>query len=395
MKIIKRKREHNYSTSMLLGFNCGSINEKETERGIAHVAEHMLFKGTDKYTFEQITFEVEKRGGDFNAYTDFERTCYVLEIPSEHVEFAKELLIHMANNATIPEKELEKEKKVICEEIQAFEDSPHAVSSDFFCEKMYANTPYAKNVIGTKESVRNITRQQILDWIHNYYIPEKAALAIVGNVDVDEKIQWNNGKDSKGHWPSIKIPTPIGRFKKQKEGIQQAFVKVGFPLFTATHPDYYKVKMLTSVLGAGAASILFMEVREKRGLVYNIGASTRCNENIGTSRVSFYCNPEKISEVLDVIYQEIESLQKEGITEEKLSLHKGQLIGSVYRGYDRNDCYSDQLINNYFSGVLERMDVFKDNIMKVTTEDIQDVARRYFIGTGLVTELLPKTSKEG
>ena len=288
MTIIFEKRD-NPVVSVAIAVRCGGINEEEHEKGISHFIEHMLYKGTKKRTAKQIAEEIENNGGDLNGFTDHLITAYWCKIPSKHLKVALEVLTDMIKNSLFAEKELEKERKVIFEEIKMRKDSPRTYVMDQIHSFLYEK-PFGADLIGTYESMNSITREKILKRFRQVYAPGNMILAVVGDADFSEVIKFaeknfrkksSGGRQNvirrrgqfKGKKIEIKKPAVILRNKirtEKRKGVDQANLVFAYHSPNPKEKGYYTAQVLSVLMAGGMSSRLFNEIREKRNLAYAV-----------------------------------------------------------------------------------------------------------------------------
>ncbi|HHW40398.1 MAG TPA: insulinase family protein [Syntrophomonadaceae bacterium] len=321
--------------SVAVGFwiGTGSRLEKKEDAGISHMIEHILFKGTKRRTAKQIAESIESLGGQLNAFTSKEYTCYYARVLDEHLPLAVDVLSDMYFSSLFRAEDIEREKKVIQEEIRMYEDTPDEIIHDLFTQTIWDGHPLGRPVIGTMESVSGLTKEKILDFYHKYYNPSNLVLAFAGNLSheqVLELVEANFSESNSGQLiPAMEPPETKAAFKTFVRPLEQAQMCLGVPAVSQYDEKIYPLQVLNNILGGGASSRLFQKIREERGLVYTVYSYYTTFHDTGLFTIYAGTNPGSISEVLDLIWHEINHIVREGITEEELTRTKEQIKGSL------------------------------------------------------------------
>lgn len=321
--------------SVAVGFwiGVGSRFEKKEDAGISHMIEHILFKGTKTRTAKQIAESIESLGGQLNAFTSKEYTCYYARVLDEHLPIAVDVLSDMYFSSLFRPEDIEREKKVIQEEIRMYEDTPDEIVHDLFSQTIWDGHPLGRPVIGTMQSVMDLTQEKVLDYYHKYYTPSNLVLAFAGNLRHEQVLQLveaNFGEISSTQL-TLKIEPPQNKsgYRTIVRPLEQAQLCLGVPAFSQYDERIYSLQILNNVLGGGASSRLFQKIREDRGLVYSVYSYYTTFRDSGLFTIYAGTNPDNISEVLDLIYQEINQIVREGITASELARTKEQIKGSL------------------------------------------------------------------
>ncbi len=303
----------------------GGAHETSDIKGVAHLFEHLLFVGTKTRTHEDISSEIEKKGGILNAFTAQDVTTYWCKIPSEHIDIAMDILHDIIKNPTFDAEKMEKEKKVVIEEIKMFNDDPERKVYELIERALYEK-PFGEGIIGSAKTVQSLTRDKIIEIFKNNYAPEKYIVTVVGDADID-KICLRLEKDFK---PSGKKYDAIKPVKKQdniieeRPGIEQA------QLVWATHIDLndksqYTLEILNIYLAGGMSSKLFLEIREKLGLAYTVRGLIEKEKNYSYYSIYAGTTKEAVEKVKSLIIQGIKDVEK--MTESELAESRQRLIG--------------------------------------------------------------------
>jgi len=362
----------------------GSANENESNNGIAHMIEHMMFKGTKNRTAKQIADDMARIGGNLNAYTSKECTSYYATTLSEHLPMAIKIIGDMLNNSLIDEKALRKEKGVIIEEIDMYEDSPEDLGHDMLQQKIWKGHPLGYIISGKKTTVRKISREQILDFIDNFYTGENIVISIAGNFDQKEILSLVEEEFGKIKPGSLKENSSQDKpvyhkvvCKKHKD-IEQLHINIAFDCISYMSEERFVFSILNSILGGSVNSRLFQKVREEAGLTYSIYSYGSSYKSTGLLHIYTAMNPAQKNTVIDMIYDEIDDLKKNGITEDELAMTKEQIKTELILG---NEGAKNRMNANAKSmmsrGRLVSINELIDKINSVTLENVLDFVNRY------------------
>ena len=383
----------------------GSINETDENNGVAHFLEHLFFKGTSKHPAKEFDQILESKGAITNAATSKDFTHYYILIPSQYFELALDLHSDMLLNPLIPRRELEKERKVVIEEISKNNDRPTTVLYRNMVKGFYKVHPYKREVIGTKEVIETISREQILDFYNTWYTPQNMTTVVIGDVNTQKaldliKIKFNKPVDITEKKTVLKYKLdkkPSSQIETKEEmKVETGYILIGFKgCHPITNKDSYVLDVLATILGDGKSSRLYKSIKEQKQLVHTISASHSSMRDDSIFYVSANYITEDIERLKDAIFTEIEKLQKNEITNEEIQKAKNII--------ERDTFYSRESVSNiasaigYTATLTNDTSYYKnylDNINKVTAEDLKRVAKEYLdIDSSVVSVILP--SKEG
>ena len=315
--------------------NAGTRDEREEIMGMAHFIEHMLFKGTEKRRALQIINRLEEVGGEMNAYTSKEKTCIYASFTSGYLSRAVDLLTDIAFNSTFPEKEMEKEKKVILEEIDMYADTPEERINDEFQELLFKNHPLGFNILGTPETLNAITQEQTKGFIRNFYQPENIVFSYVGSTPFEKVV-----KLCEKYMPApIKIGNGLKRkpfkalppFTIEKDTEHaQCYCVMGSLAYSHNHPLKPALSLLSNLLGGpGLNSRLNLAVRERYGYAYQIDSSYSAYDDGGYFSIYFGTDPKYLNKTLKLVQKELERLQEKPISDTILNKYKKQMAGQM------------------------------------------------------------------
>jgi predicted Zn-dependent peptidase len=362
----------------------GSRDEDLVDAGATHYLEHLLFKGTRRRSALEISAAVDAVGGDLNAFTAKEYTCYYARVLDSDLPLAVDVVSDMVTGSLIQEEDVEAERGVILEEIAMRDDEPSDLVHDEFSTALYGDAPLGRPILGTIDSINSLTADGIGRYYRDRYLPANLVVAVAGNLDHDEVLRHVDkafegalGKEGLPSPPRIggdgAAPNPGVRLIPRQT--EQANLILGTIGVSRTDDRRFVLGVLNSALGGGMSSRLFQEVREKRGLAYSVYSYTSQYSDTGTFGVYAGCQPGKIDEVLTICRDEVAKVAEHGLTDEELSRGKGQLRGSMVLGLEdtgsrmsrigKSELVYDELLS--VDEVLARIDA-------VTLDDIRAVA---------------------
>lgn len=317
----------------------GSINETSKSNGISHFIEHMLFKGTNKRTSKDIAEEMDNIGGQLNAFTAKEYTCYYARVLDTHIDTAIDVLTDMIFNSKFDSIDIEKESKVILEEINMYEDSPDDIVFTKLQKEIWENSPLAHNVLGTKENVSSFKRQDFIEYMNNKYVGENIVVAIAGSFDKEKILEVIKQKMSsmpkgKANLEADKqyIYTP-SRTKVYKD-IEQLHLAIVFDGISIKDKYNYSMSLLNAIIGGGMSSILFQKVREEHGIAYSIYSYNNSYVNNGLFNIYVALNKSQLDKTVNIIYKEIANLKNNKITNQQIEKTKEQLKSNYIMGLE-------------------------------------------------------------
>ena len=330
-----------YVKSISLGvwINAGSRIEDEEISGVSHFIEHMLFKGTRNRTSKQIASEIDNLGGQINAFTSKECTCYYVKLLDSHIDIGIDVLSDMILNSKFNEDDLDKERSVIIEELKMYEDSPEDLAYDLLTENIYKNDPLGMNIIGTEESLNRLNRETLLDYFNKYYVPNNSVIAISGNFNFDEIINKIEEKFKVWKKRDVNVDIKKAEFKscfltknKDIEQVNLAMSLEAVPL--ENDKEVYALAVINTVFGGSISSRLFQKIREEKGLVYSIYSSQSLYRKCGELGIFASMSNEHLKEVYESIIEEIKIMKKYYLTDQEIKESKEQLKGSYILGLE-------------------------------------------------------------
>lgn len=318
------------TVSIGVWLHVGSMFERPEENGLSHFMEHMVFKGTTKRTARQIAEEMDAVGGQLNAFTGKDCTCFYAKVIDEDIALAVDILADLTLHATLDESELKKERGVILEEIAMDEDSPEDMVHDVLSAAMFGQQSLAMPILGTSELIQEYTRQNLVDYRAKHYAPDRTVIALAGNYDPEQIKALVEG--CFGSWEAdvgpLLVPeeAPLeGQLAFREKDIEQTHLCLGFPGASYGSDDVYPQAALSNLLGGAMSSRLFQRIREELGMAYSIYTYPNTYQNCGTFALYAGVSPQNAERVLEEIHSELKKLLEKGITEKEYRDAKQQL----------------------------------------------------------------------
>ncbi len=382
LRVLTSTMLHTRAVSLSMYFGAGSRYENDPQAGISHFVEHMLFKGTARRPRpEDVSGPIENVGGIQNAATDRELTVYWCKVARPHFEMGMDVLQDMVHHSLFDSAEIEKERNVILEELSQVQDSPPELAGLLIDETLWPNQPLGRDVAGSKESVAGINRTMLLEYLRQQYDPSNAVVSVAGNVAHEEVVallqtslgEWQAGPPVPYRPAQNGQQTPRVRLLSRKT--EQAHLCLALPGLPTNHPDRHTLALLNIMLGEGMTSRLFLEIRERRGLAYDVHSYVSHFLDAGALTIYSGVDPKNALDTLKAAMDLLFELRN-GVGEEELSrakeLAKGRLM---LRMEDTRAVSSWMGAQELLTGRVNTLDEVTEFIDAVTTEDIQRVAR--------------------
>ncbi|MGL5329403.1 MAG: M16 family metallopeptidase [Peptostreptococcaceae bacterium] len=327
------------SISLGIWIDAGSRIENSENSGVSHFIEHMLFKGTEKRTSKEIASEIDNLGGQINAFTSKECTCYYINVLDEHIDIGLDVLSDMLLNSKFDITDIDKERDVILEELQMYEDSPEDLAYDILLEKMYENDGLGMNILGSRESLQNIGREELLEYFNTYYVPNNSVISISGNFDFDEMVEKIENKFKSWNEKDLQIKLKEAKFNpcfisKNKDTEQISLVMNLKAIGMEDDKEVYALAVINNVFGGSISSRLFQNVREEKGLVYSIYSVQSLYRECGEFGIFASMSKKNLSQVYTAIKEEIKEIKENYLTEKEIKESKEQLKGSYLLGLE-------------------------------------------------------------
>ncbi len=361
--------------SVVFAVRSGGINETISEKGISHFIEHMLYKGTSRRNSRKIAEEIEKNGGELNGFTDETITAFWCKMPSKHLSLALDVLSDMIKNPLFDETELEKERKVIFEEIKMRRDSPTTYVLDSIQKQLYNGT-LGENLIGTYETMKAINRKKLIEKFKQVYKPNNMILGIVGDADFEKIVKFaeKNFEKKRGKVPKIKFSETNDSKIEKRKGVDQANLVFAYHVPLSGNKQSYTAEVLGTLMASGMSSRLFHEIRDKRNLAYSIRGDSNISKFYAYNTIYVGTTKENVESVKKLILNEFEKVSKE-LTETELKQVKEQLIGNYHLSMEDSQTQLINLLINEIDGDAREFYNFEKNINAVKLNDVKKMAK--------------------
>ncbi len=375
-----------HSVTVVYYLRVGSRNETPPEAGICHFIEHMLFKGTRKFPTARVVSEaIENLGGDFSGGTGKEMTDYSVKISDQHLDRALESLTELIRAPLFAPEEIEKERRVISEELSMYKDTPQDWVHVMLDEILFPGTPLAHEVVGTPESLQALTREQMLNFMAAHYVPSNLVVSVAGNIthaQVADAVA-----ERLGDWAAPLAPAfmPISppldgpRVAVEKRATEQVSLCIAVPALGQDDPQHDALSLLNAILGDGMSSRLFLSLREEQGLAYDIGSSVSGFRDTGALEIFIGCDPARVDAAISSIMTELRRLCDSAPTEAELQRIKDYSRGRMVIGLE--DTYSVAAwggVQMTLRGEIRTVEELLARLDAVTPADVQAVAQRLF-----------------
>ena len=384
LRVLTAPLEHAQSVACFVMLAAGSRYERAGNRGIAHFAEHMFFKGTERRpSSRDLTTLIDGIGGEFNAFTSKEYTGYYVRCAGADRDTALDVLLDMLRHSKFDPEEIEREKGVILEEMNMYQDTPRDHIGTVYEDLMYGDNPLGWEVLGTKETIKGATRETFVDYVDEWYTPERMVVGVSGMVG-DGLLPMLEGLlgDLEPNGDRRPAPAQLERpagprvAVENKKDAEQAHLVVGVPSYPIEHPDRYALQMLSAVLGSGMSSRLFLEVRERRGLAYYVHGMNHSYTDAGSLLAQAGVDINRIDEAIKVIVEQFKRMADEEVPSDELEKSRSMVKGRfVLRTESPQGLIMYGLNREVLEGHVLEPDELLAQIDAVTSEDVQRVAQ--------------------
>ena len=384
LRVVTEYIEHVNSVSVGVMVQNGSRNEEKSVNGISHFIEHMFFKGTNKRSAKEIVQDIENVGGQINAYTSKETTCYYTKSLYTHLELCLDVLSDMLLNAKFDDEEIEKEKGVVIEEINMSEDNPEDVLEDIHSKVIFGDNPLADPILGTIDIIKSLNSKKIKEYVKKHYTPHNSVISICGKFHKNElkKLIENYF----GPWDKNEIYIPTYEEVNLLDGsayvnkqIEQLHINVGLKGLPYAHERAYSLALLNSIFGGGASSVLFQKVREELGLCYTIYSYSQPYIGVGSLNIYTGLSKQFAGKALEVINRELKHFADNGISDEKLNINKEKLISGYLLGLEST---ASRMFANakclLLQNKIKTAEEVTEKINKINKQDINYVLEECF-----------------
>ena len=381
------------SAAVGIWVNVGSRDEAPATAGASHFLEHLLFKGTTSRTALEISSSIEAVGGEMNAFTSKEYTCFYARVIDTDLPMAIDVVSDLITSSIVTALDVDAERKVVLEEIAMRDDDPSDLVHDLFSDTYYGDTPIGRPILGTVESIKGMSRNTVFNYYKKKYLPQDLVVAVAGNIKhkrvvamVEEALSRDNFLDVMAA-PVIRPNTVVKNSKQQSVGLlykksEQAHMFYGMEGVARADDRRFAMGVLSAALGGGMSSRLFQEIREKRGLAYSVYAYAQ--QFAGSGVLGFYagCNPTKATEVVEIIRSVVADVADNGMTHEEIERAKGAVRGSLVLSQEDTGSRMSRIGKNeiVYGQVMDFDDILKA-ISRVSAQDIREIAGEFLVKT--------------
>ena len=393
LRIVTEEVSSVRSAAIGIWVNVGSRDETPAVAGASHFLEHLLFKGTTRRTALEISSSIESVGGEMNAFTSKEYTCFYARVIDTDLPMAIDVISDLITSSVVTALDVDAERKVVLEEIAMRDDDPSDLVHDLYAETYYGNTPLGRPILGTIDSINNMSRSSVFNYYKKRYLPQDLVVAVAGNINhkkvvqmVEKALSADGFLDVTGT-PVIRGNTPVKKPAQQPVGLmtrptEQAHMFYGME-GVARHDDRrFAMGILASALGGGMSSRLFQEIREKRGLAYSVYGYAQ--QYAGSGQIGFYagCKPAKAVEVLEIIREVLADVADNGMSHEEIERAKGAIRGSLVLSQEDSGSRMSRIGKNeiVYGRVMGFDDILKA-VSKVNELDIREIASAFLTKT--------------
>lgn len=393
IRIVTRRMPHARSVSMGVWVNVGARDERPEESGLSHFIEHMIFKGTKKRSALEIAKQFDAIGGQCNAFTSKENTCYHSKVMDTHLDTMVDLLSDIFLNSVFDAREVERERQVILQEIKMLEDQPDEHVHVLLAQATWQGHPLGRSILGSPETVAGFDSAIIRKYFTRAYQPQRIVISAAGNIEhkafAELATRAFEVVRNEDNFPKRTPPTTDRVVAAHPKNLEQVHICLGTKGVPATDPRRYSCSVLNVILGGNMSSRLFQEIRERRGLAYAVYSFLSLYSDTGVSGVYVAVDKANTEEVLELIMKEMRQIKEEPVENSELRNAKEYLKGGIYLGAESTESQMTRLAHNeiHFGRQVSLQEV-EDNIEKVTAEDIVELAEDMFQNESLSLTLL-------
>ncbi|HTY10500.1 MAG TPA: pitrilysin family protein [Bacteroidota bacterium] len=381
IRIVSEEIPHVKSVSIGIWIDTGSQNETESTNGISHFLEHMVFKGTEHRSTQQIARSLESVGGYLNAFTTKEHTCYYARVLDEFTELAVDVLSDLVQFPLFPEKEIEKEKLVVLEELKNAEDDPDDLIHDYFETNIYSGHTLRFPVLGSAKNVSLFGRKDLIGYVRDRYTADNIVVAAAGNIPHEKFVEliekyFRLHRKSSGRAVRSKLTRTKKQTQEFEKPIQQAHVCTGTIGFSVHSKNRFPSLVMNTLLGDGMSSRLFQNIRERYGFAYTVYSFLNMLRDTGSFGVYLGTDKKHVQQSLDLVFAELHSLRTKPISKAELQRTKAQLKGSMLLGLESTSARMMRLgTGELYFGEFTDLETISKEIDSVNVGDVTDVAQ--------------------
>ena len=398
IRVVSETLPKTRSLSIGVWVKAGSRHETREIGGVSHFIEHMFFKGTKKRSAKDIATEVDSLGGEMNAFTSQESTTYYIKVIDEHLPAAVDILSDILLGSRFDPADMEKERKVILEEIKGVEDTPDDYIHEMFTSAVWPDNSLGRPILGTRETIRSLKHSDILNYIDDHYCPREIVISVAGNFEHARLIDLLNsafGRLSRtGTQMQDIAPTFHHAVMVRKKQLEQVQVCLGCKGLPYVHEDRFVVMALNTILGNSMSSRLFQEVREQNALAYSIYSYVTAYRDAGLLTVYAGTDPANTIQAIQLIVKELGKIRDEGITPAEETRVKDQIKGNLVLSLETSNSHMGRIARQeiYFGKYLSVDDIIK-SVDKVSAEQVRRLARQLFTRENLSLSILGPLTK--
>jgi predicted Zn-dependent peptidase len=393
LRIVTEEVSSVRSAAVGIWVNIGSRDEAPTTAGASHFLEHLLFKGTPRRNALEISSAIESVGGEMNAFTSKEYTCFYARVIDTDLPMAVDVISDLITSSIVTAEDVDAERKVVLEEIAMRDDDPSDLVHDLYAETYYGDTALGRPILGTIDSINNMSRNTVFNYYKKRYLPQDLVVAVAGNIKhkrvvamVEEALSRDNFLDVQGT-PQIRPNTAVKGGKQGRVGIiyrkcEQAHMFYGMQGVARNDDRRFTMGVLSSALGGGMSSRLFQEIREKRGLAYSVYSYAQ--QFAGSGQIGFYagCNPSKATEVINIIQEVLADVASNGMSHEEIERAKGAVRGSLVLSQEDSASRMSRIgKSEIVYGNIMGFDEILKAVARVTPEDVRVIASEFLTKT--------------
>lgn len=396
LTIISERMPWVRSASIGIWVKTGSRYESDDQAGISHMLEHMVFKGTNRRTGLEIVQAIEGVGGHINAFTSKELTCFYVQVLDEHLDLALDVLSDLLISPTLANDDIEREKLVIAEEIRHYEDSPHELVFDFFASTLHGDHPLARPIMGSVETVSNLSQEMLRGYLEKHYPSNRTVVAATGNLDHDHLIREIQKRLTLSRKPEMNSATPVSYPQPHTEcfarSVQGAHLCRGVQGVSFDDERKFAALILSNILGGGMSSRLFQRIREKEALAYSVFSFLESMMDTGIFGVYLGTDPDRLDHALEVLDEEYTHVRDQGIPADELERAKEQLKGNLMLGLEGTAGRMFRLAKlEIYLGRFMTLDETLSLISSVSEDEIMELAQAFLdIQKQYTAIILPK-----
>ena len=396
IKVIAQPMTGLRSISIGVWIKAGSMLENRENNGVSHFIEHMLFKGTNKRTAKDIAMTIDGLGGELNAFTSKECTCFYARVLDDHTEIAVDILSDMLKDSLFLEEDIRKEKMIILDEIFMYEDSPEDLVYDILSDLIFKEHPLGRPILGTETSLKNLKRQDVINYMKDNYTADNTVVAVAGHYDKEAlqkllnatfgslDIKRNAVKD-------IKKPDFHTGWVHRWRDIEQVHLNVGYKGIPFEHDDAYALLILNNIVGGSTSSRLFQTIREDHGLSYSVYSHPSFYESMGLVSVYASMNPENLNQIVDLTIDSLKGFCQGDVSDEEIRQSKEQLKGSYILGLEGTENIMNMMGKSVlFTNRVKSTEEVLRRIDETTPQRVRELAQEIFTSKDLAVATVGK-----